>query len=279
MSHLPARPTLLIHPGYVRQVCVKLQGDGVDVAPVLAAARLTMADVFRVDRPFPLDEVRRLLQAARSAAPRPSLALELGLEVQLPLLGAIGVAAMSAPTVAEGIAVIARFGGQVNPAVQERLEATPQGVRVHVEPTCPLGDIESFMLERRLATVLQLTRSIAGRGTLAGTRVQVAGGDPAWHEAWPPLGVAVSTLGAGHWFDLPEALARRPAADADPAVHAAACQACEAAARGEQRALLMPGREPPAALASNPGLRSPVPPADGEPREGGPAAGPGPRPH
>ena len=76
-------PPPRIHPGYLRQLCLKLQHEGVPVSRLLAAGRLTMADVFQVDRPLPFDSVRRVLRAALDAAPRPSLALELGQELRL----------------------------------------------------------------------------------------------------------------------------------------------------------------------------------------------------
>lgn len=111
---------------------------GLDPAPLLAAARLTTAEVEDPDGRLPGESVAALWQAALERSGDPGLGLRVALAVPFGAYRVIDFLAASAPTVGEGLLRVARYFKLINSALSWEVADAPAALRMTLAHGGPL---------------------------------------------------------------------------------------------------------------------------------------------
>lgn len=111
---------------------------GLDTGAMLAAARLTAAEVDDPDGRLPGEAVAALWQAALERSRDPGLGLRVALAVPFGAYRVIDFLAASAPTVGEGLLRVARYFRLINSALSWEVAEEPAGRRMRLVHAAPL---------------------------------------------------------------------------------------------------------------------------------------------
>ncbi|WP_298284359.1 AraC family transcriptional regulator [Novosphingobium sp.] len=246
MSHLDETP---LTSSYARVLLAQFAGRE---AELLAGSGLTTAALMAAER----ISVRQQLAIFRNAAgiawrnAQSGWALRYAAGISAAMHGAMGVAAVSAPTVREGLAVVARFARTRDPFMDFRLFELAEGAAGagEAETRCaggeiglefvtdvvPLGDLDLPMVEICLSFALAMVRVMCG-DQAAQCRLAIKAAAPAHLELYREFLPLPCTFAADrNALILPARLAASRSLVADPALHRDATGTCarELAAQG-----------------------------------------------
>ena len=136
-----------LHPAYLRMLCATLRAECADVDSVLARAGITWAELERCEHMLPLRIVRGIILAAQSIVTRPTLALEVGAQMQLASHGAIGYCLSASANLRQALDVLVRFTPYRARALRPTMHVAPDGAWVVFETRVGLGDVRPFVLD------------------------------------------------------------------------------------------------------------------------------------
>lgn len=219
----------LVHPIYVRLLRMLLQHAAVDGDRVLAAAQLDWDSLMHDDRRLSRDTVTRLVGAALSATGTPWLGLDLGSQAPVSAHGALGYAAVTAPTLGQSLAVLARYGAVRHDTLAWSLQPTPKGAVLHAVERNHWGAARGFMLDTVLAAVLRVIEAALGQRP-PGLRVDLPLPPPHWaaqYQRFAPVDIRFGQPALA--FHLDAAALALPCIGADARAHASACRDCDLA--------------------------------------------------
>lgn len=233
LEGLKPRPTVPIVPvgPYARAVEALVQ-QGFARETLLARAGIPAEELSKPRGLLTVDQVEALALAGVEIVDRPGHALDFGGMTLFPSYGNLGLAALTAPSLAAAVSVAERYLDLVTPLfiveqeVDEQTLLVRLGTRYRLHP-----DAQRVHLEFVLSTLFELARHGVGR-LPEGIRVTLPTCQPhlrAWLEnrgvAVRPSGDAVTLL------ELPRALAGMSFVMADATAHAAFVALCEGAMR------------------------------------------------
>lgn len=219
MSHLDE---MLLTSSYAR---VLLAQFALRDAEVLSRSGLSPAALMQTDRISVRQQLAIFGNVARIA--EPGWALRYAAGISAAMHGALGVAAVSALTVGEGLAVVARFGRTRDPYMDFRLFETGDAVGLEfVTDVIPLGDLDLPMAEICLSFAFAMVGVMAGAARAA-CQLSLAAPMPAYAALYPEfLPVPCAFSAARHAILVPRALAGARSLVADPALHRDALATC-----------------------------------------------------
>ena len=113
------------------------------------------------DGALSLEQLQRL--AANAVARFPDIALDLGERIHLASHGILGFAGLTAATVEDALAVAEKNFALVTPFLQFRCCAAPTGMDVILQPTCPIGELEGFLVQAILSSLHTQSRLLLGQ--------------------------------------------------------------------------------------------------------------------
>jgi AraC-like DNA-binding protein len=221
------------HPAYVRVLCAVLRAEGADVDAVLARAGISWAGLECCEELLPLRVVRGIILGAQRVATRPTLALEVGAQMQLASHGAIGYCLSVSANLRQALEVLVRFMPYRSRAVRPILHVAADGAWVILEPCIPLGDVRAFVLDCIAASFSGLISAVSGRRPRDAI-LEVPWAPPAWRRAYDGLAgtVRFGTGRMAYW--MPNLLLDAPCPTAAPSAFASAWRECEAQERIEK---------------------------------------------
>jgi AraC-like DNA-binding protein len=181
-----AKDDRVLLPAIYTAHLVELVGRwGVTPEAILEGTRLTLADLAepdaRIEEPVAQHVVSRALELTRE----PGLGFYHGLQVRLSAHGSLGLAAMTASTFGEALALAERYfhlRGQLL-ALSSRAEGSD--MLVELAELRPLGPLRVFMLESMITGLVQVARSLLGRPMIG--RIEVAYPEPAHFQGFAHL--------------------------------------------------------------------------------------------
>lgn len=222
MSHLDE---MLLTSSYAR---VLLAQFPLREAEMLAGSGLSPAELMQADRISVRQQLAIFGNVARAARiAEPGWALRYAAGISAAMHGAMGVAAVSAPTLGEALAVVARFARTRDPYMDFRLFKTSDAVGLEfVTDVIPLGELELPMAEICLSFTFAMVGVVAGAGSAA-CRLSIAAPTPAHAALYAEFLPVSCTFGAArHAILVPHALAGARSLVADPALHHGALATC-----------------------------------------------------
>jgi AraC-like DNA-binding protein len=219
MSQLDA---MLLTSSYAR---VLLAQFATREAELLAGSGLSSAMLMEADRISVRQQLAIFGNAARIA--EPGWALRYAAGISAAMHGAMGVAAVSAPTLRDGLAVLARFARTRDPYMDFRLFELPDALGIEcVTDIHPLGELDLPMVEICLSFAFAMLRVMAGAEADA-CRMTIMAAAPPHAARYADFLSASCTFGAErNALILPLSLAGARSLVADPALHRDAQAAC-----------------------------------------------------
>lgn len=220
---VPARYYLLLLP--------VLRADGVDVTRLLEELGL---DAARLEHPSALlstAQVEALVSAALARDPRTDLALQLGRRIKPSSHEMVGLAMMSADTLADSLRLAVRYWPLISPLLQLSSEAVGRALRLRWQPAVGMSAaVARFHAEATLAAVhAELTYflgSVAPDCVFELPRRWLA--TRARYRLLRPAGLRAHDDMDDHFaVSLPQEILARPLALADPTALASAERRCQ----------------------------------------------------
>lgn len=220
------------HPAYVRVLCATLRAEGADLDMVLARAGITWAELERSEDMLPLRVVRSIILGAQRVAARPTLALEVGAQMQLASHGAIGYCLAASANLRQALEVLVRFMPFRSRAVRPTLHVAADGAWVVFEPCIALGNVRAFVLDCVAASFSSMIAAVSGLRP-RDTVLDVPWAPPAWRRAYDAI-AGTTRFGTERMaFWMPNSLLDAPCPTGAPGVFASAWRECEAQERIE----------------------------------------------
>jgi len=219
--------TPCVHAAYVRVLCATLRVEGADVDAILARAGIAQAELEGSEELLPLWVVRGIILGAQRAVTRPTLALEVGAQMQLASHGAIGYCLSASANLRQALEVLVRFMPFRSRAVRPTLHVATDGAWVVFEPIIDLGDVRAFVLDCVAASFGGVIAAVSGRRQ-RDAALDVPWAAPPWRRAYDAL-AGTTRFGTGRMgFWMPNALLDAPCPTAAPTAFASAWRECEA---------------------------------------------------
>ncbi|HJW12586.1 MAG TPA: AraC family transcriptional regulator [Albitalea sp.] len=217
----------MIHPTYVRLLCMQLRSLRVDVDAVLAAGGLRWEQLASDNRRLTLASVARIGEAALHATGRPWLGLEVGAAAQISSHGALGYAEAASRDLRQCLQTLARFASLRNATMSWDYSAEAGGAVLVAREEVPLGPTRQFILDVVFATVLRLIENVTGEPAES-VAVDLPFAAPPWRERYERCGTRALRFGQPVLaFHVPEALLATLCPTADAKAHEMACRECE----------------------------------------------------
>ena len=149
---------MLLTSSYARVLLAQLRSRELEL---LAGSGLSPTALMATDRISVGQQLAIFGNAARIAEPGWSLRYAAGISAAMH--GAMGVAAVSAPTVREGFGVVARFARTRDPYMDFRLFELPDALGLEfATDVYPLGELDLPMVEICLSFTLAMLQVMAG---------------------------------------------------------------------------------------------------------------------
>jgi AraC-like DNA-binding protein len=215
-----------IHPVYARLLCAELRRRGFSADDITAGTRLDWDSLHSDNRFLSFEQFRRLVAHALALSQCPWLGLEVGINAQLSLHGALGQAVAASSSVAEALQLCQRY----MPLRQRIFDlAVMPG-----DPVCILAieqidvpDLREFMLGYLAATLVRLLEAVTGQPLQDELTLAWPFAEPAWSAQYTRL-AAHNTFGQDQLCGrMSAALLQRPSLSADPEACRVAERECE----------------------------------------------------
>jgi AraC-like DNA-binding protein len=217
--------TLPVH--YVRLIAELVAGMGIDVPHWLAQAGLTEADLADSTRGLSYQAFHRLMSEGLRISDEPALGLLVGERLRINTHGMLGYAAMNSGTLRQAMDLFERFIGVRTTLVSVRHIIQGDELELIFEPTQPLGDIETAVMEAIVLTVKNLLDHLT-MGHCQVTRVCFSIPEPE-HAALARDMFKCEVHYGQSWtgFALPVHVLDEPLSTADPASFEEAARICQ----------------------------------------------------
>lgn len=219
MSHYEA---MFLTSSYARVLLAQFAGRETEL---LDGSGLTAETMMRADRITVRQQLSIFGKAVSFA--QPGWALRYAAGISAAMHGAMGVAAVSAPTVRDGLAVLARFARTRDPFMDFRLFATGDEIGIEfATDVTPLGDLDLPMVEICMSFTFAMLQVMSG-ARAASCRMTLKAEPPPHAALYADfLPVACRFRAERNAVLLPQALADARSLVADPALHQDAQAAC-----------------------------------------------------
>lgn len=173
----------------------------------------------------------------------PGLGLAVGARFETSAHGPLGFAAVSAPTLGLGLAVLERFTHVRNPSHGARGWVDGADYWLSLEARCPLEDEERLpLLETFLLSLQSMVESAIG-GPITEARFEISGAAPGYAPRYRDYFHCLVRFGADHTaLVIPRAWLDLPCPHADPVMHESCIRELEAQARRLSGASFFPAR-------------------------------------
>lgn len=203
-----------------------LQDLGVDPRPLLRDCGLP-EQVAAGGQPVPVEREIAFIRLAVTASGRPDLGLLAGRGHRFPVFGFWGLALAASPTLASAIRLGLQYIDLTHTFLGWRFERRGPEAALVMHPALPLGDLETFLVERDAAAAVTLFEDLTGRReALAG--VDFAYAAPPWAAEYPAVFGCTPRFDAGqHALRVHAADLDQPLPGGDPVTAAAAEAQCQ----------------------------------------------------
>ncbi len=193
MASLPDTPQhwLLpaIHPVYARLLCAELQRRGFRADEICAGTRLDWALLHGDNRFLSFEQFRRLVAHALALSDCPWLGLEVGINAQLSLHGAMGQAVASSRDVQEALQLCQRYMPLRQRIFGVAIERDDEALRLVAIEQIDVPELREFMLGYLSATLIRLLEAVTGQPLQAQVRIDWPFPEPAWAGEYQRLAV------------------------------------------------------------------------------------------
>jgi AraC-like DNA-binding protein len=223
---IPMVPPGLRHPAAGVAVLARtLQDLDVDPLPLLARCGLP-PELAGAGQAVPVEREIAFIRLALEASGRPDLGLLAGRGHRFPVFGFWGLALASSPTLASAIRLGLQYVDLTHTFLRWRFERTRPEAALVMQAGAPLGELETFLVERDAAAAATLLEDLTGRrGSLAGA--EFAYPAPAWAARYEGVFGCRPAFGAErHALRLAADLLDQPLPGGDPVTAAAAEAQC-----------------------------------------------------
>lgn len=214
----PSTYTRLLLQRWVSRADDLLAGSGLNEQSLASQATITV------------DQQLHVFRNARELAARADWALQFGQQLSISSHGPLGFAALSAPTLGEGLDVFGRFGRIRAPYLDFAIVETDQQLRMIIGTSrYPLGDLAPATLEIVFLVAMSFIDAVIGRHTVD-VRLYRSGPPPAHAVCYPDYFAARCEFNAS--FDglaLPVSLRALPCPLHDEKTYAASLARCREA--------------------------------------------------
>lgn len=173
----------VIHPVYARLVCAELRRRAFTQAQIVAGTRLDWETLHADNRFLSFEQFRRFVVHAMTLSECPWLGIEVGCQAQLSLHGALGQAVAASGSVAQAMALAARFMPLRQRMVGIRLEPGNGELFVTAEEYLMAPEVRECLLCYLTANLLRLLESVTGLAIHADITIEWPFPEPPWaHE-------------------------------------------------------------------------------------------------
>ena len=230
MTALPLTPEHWLHPAihpvYARLLCAELRRRGFSEAEITAGTRLDWAVLHSDNRFLSFEQFRRLVAHALTLSDCPWLGLEVGINAQLSMHGALGQAVAACNGVAEALLLCQRYM-----PLRQRIFgiaiATGELASITAIEEINVPDVREFMLGYLAATLMRLMEAVTGQPLKNDFTMEWPFPEPVWASEYQRL-AAHNTFGHAQLRGLVVAsLLQRPSLSADPEALRIAERECE----------------------------------------------------
>jgi AraC-like DNA-binding protein len=162
------QPALSIAPGATHPaagvvvLARTLQDLGQDPAPLLDRCGLP-TDLAGVGQSVPVDREIAFIREALRASGRPDLGLLAGRGHRFPVFGFWGMALAASPTLASAIRVGLQYVDLTHTFLRWNFQRHKDHAELLMRPSVPLGELETFFVERDAAAAATLLEDLTGR--------------------------------------------------------------------------------------------------------------------
>lgn len=224
----PTLDTPIVHPTYVRLLCMALRNDGVDVDAMLQAAQLgSWKDLVGRDAMVSHRVVNSVIYAALNSTGRPWLGMEFGATVQVSAHGPLGYAAVASANMRQALQTLANYVAIRHAGLRFRLQETAHGATFTMTERIDLEVARDFVTTMLFATILRLMEAVAGH-VLDTIAVDLPIAEPAWRPQVERIFAGHVRFGAQRLvFNLSHEVLESPCITADAAAFRLACTECE----------------------------------------------------
>ncbi|NGX17234.1 AraC family transcriptional regulator [Wenzhouxiangella sp. XN24] len=223
---LPIVPRGLHHPAAgVAVLAGVLQDLEVDPQPLLARCGLP-PEIAGAGQAVPVEREIAFIRLALERSGRSDLGLLAGRGHRFPVFGFWGLALAASPTLASAIRLGLQYVDLTHTFLRWRFERGGPEAALVMQAGAPLGELETFLVERDAAAAATLLEDLTGRrGGLAGA--EFAYPAPARAARYDTVFGCRPTFGAGrHALRLSAAMLEQPLPGGDPVMAAAAEAQC-----------------------------------------------------
>ncbi|NGP52620.1 AraC family transcriptional regulator [Thioalkalivibrio sp. XN8] len=223
----PPLPAGLRHPAAGVVVLTRtLQDLGVDPAPLLRDCGLA-EQATAGSQPIPVEREIAFIRRAVSASGRPGLGLLAGRGHRFPVFGFWGLALAASPTLASAIRLGLQYIDLTHTFLRWHFERAGAEAALVMQPAFPLGELETFLVERDAAAAATLFEDLTGRREgLAG--VEFAYPAPPWAAEYTSVFGCQPVFGAArHALRVHAGALDQPLPGGDPVTAAAAEAQCQ----------------------------------------------------
>lgn len=219
-------PPGLRHPAAGVAVLARtLQDLDVDPLPLLERCGLPR-ELAGAGQAVPVEREIAFIRLALEASGRPDLGLLAGRGHRFPVFGFWGLALAASPTLASAIRLGLQYVDLTHTFLRWRFERSGPEAALVMQAGVPLGELETFLVERDAAAAATLLEDLTGRrGGLAGAEFTYPA--PAWAGRYETAFGCLPAFGAErHALRLAAALLDRSLPGGDPVTAAAAEAQC-----------------------------------------------------
>jgi AraC-like DNA-binding protein len=219
-----------IHALHLAEVCARF---GVSSKRLFADTGLAPDALAEPDARVPLSALVELVERARSWTGEPGLGFHVGLQMRIASHGYVGLAAMTASTVADAVAIAVRYAPTRTSALSLRLELDDDEARLVIEEHADFGSARDAVLFALIVGLWKIGNALTGlelaeQGSSSGP----AGADVSFVE--PAYYARFASLGPRVRFDRPRTCLRfgrrlleQPLVTGDPAASRLTLEQCE----------------------------------------------------
>jgi AraC-like DNA-binding protein len=215
-----------LHPVYARLLCAELRRRGFEQEQILSGTRLDWADLHSNNRPLSFEQIRRLIVRALELSQCPALGLSVGASTQLSTHGALGVAAMASPNVAQVLLLLQRFSSLRENLIDFAVEPG-EDLTLLLHERLSTAETHEYVCAHVVAGLFNLLQTITGREVAALAKISWPFAEPesthAYQQFCPQLAFNASQLR----IELPAELLDWPSLAADPDALRLALRDCE----------------------------------------------------
>lgn len=226
--HTPEHGLLpAIHPVYARLLCAELQRRGFHADEICAGTRLDWELLHSDNRFLSFEQFRRLVAHALALSGCPWLGLEVGINAQLSLHGALGQAVAASRDVQEALQLCQRYMPLRQRIFGLAIEHDDAALRLLALEQIDVPELREFMLGYLAATLVRLLEAVTGQPLQAQVSIDWPFAEPAWAGEYQRLAMCNRFGQPRLAASLPLAFLYRQSLSADAEAGRIAVRECE----------------------------------------------------